>query len=104
MTNTWMVRAGRGGYVIEDFEKKGCVAVGWAEMGDISRIKTREDLGRCHDEDLYAMIWKTTEQADRSDPPPFKVLRDLCPETPANVTWNRRSCFGTLPNVQIFRI
>ena len=27
MTNTWMVRAGRGGYVIEDFEKQGCVAV-----------------------------------------------------------------------------
>lgn len=47
---TWMVRAGRGGYVIEDFEKKGCVAVGWAEMGDISGIKTKEELAHRHDE------------------------------------------------------
>ena len=31
MPSTWMVRAGRGSYVFEDFEKKSCVAVGWAE-------------------------------------------------------------------------
>jgi restriction system protein len=45
-----MVRAGRGSYVFEEFEKKGCVALGWAGMGDISGITTREDLGRRHDE------------------------------------------------------
>jgi len=50
MSSTWMVRAGRGSYVFEEFEKKSCVALGWAEMGDISGIKTREDLGRRHDE------------------------------------------------------
>ena len=48
--NTWMVRAGRGSYVFEEFEKKGCVAIGWKEMGDISGIKTRDDLARRHDE------------------------------------------------------
>ena len=32
----WMVRAGEGAYLIEDFENKNVVAVGWEELGDSS--------------------------------------------------------------------
>jgi len=32
----WMVRAGEGAYLIEDFKKLNIVAVGWKELGDIT--------------------------------------------------------------------
>lgn len=44
MVRGWMVRAGEGGYLIPDFEKAGCVAIGWNELGDMSRISSREEL------------------------------------------------------------
>lgn len=39
----WMVRAGRGGYVAECF-RRGVVAVGWNELGDLSTIKTKTEI------------------------------------------------------------
>jgi restriction system protein len=36
--NTWMVRAGRGGEHFDDFREKQIIAMGWAEVGDISRL------------------------------------------------------------------
>jgi restriction system protein len=36
--NTWMVRAGRGGEFIEDFRDQQLVAMGWAEVGDVSKL------------------------------------------------------------------
>jgi len=44
MPTAWMVRAGEGGYVIDDFEKKNCVAIGWEDLGDLSQVKSKEDL------------------------------------------------------------
>jgi len=38
-----MVRAGRGGVYIEDFEK-GFVAIGWAQLGDLSQYTSDESL------------------------------------------------------------
>lgn len=43
MANSWMIRAGRGGKFIEDFEK-GYAAIGWSEMGDLSAFKTAEQV------------------------------------------------------------
>jgi restriction system protein len=40
---TWMVRAGEGGFLIDEF-RKGKVAVGWAQVGDLSQLKTRESI------------------------------------------------------------
>jgi hypothetical protein len=34
--------------MFEELEKSGCVAIGGAEMGDISAIRTREGLTRGH--------------------------------------------------------
>lgn len=39
----WMVRAGEGAYLVEDFLSKGIVAIGWNEAGNLSAIK---DLGQ----------------------------------------------------------
>ena len=39
----WMVRAGEGAYLIEEFEK-GYVAIGWNEIGDLSQLKEQEQI------------------------------------------------------------
>jgi hypothetical protein len=39
--NIWMIRAGEGGYRISEFAK-GYVAIGWAEMGDLTALNTQE--------------------------------------------------------------
>jgi restriction system protein len=43
MTNNWMVRAGRGGIYSEDFEK-GYVAIGWSELGDLTKFSSDNNL------------------------------------------------------------
>lgn len=43
MSNAWMIRAGEGGYILEDFQK-GYAAVGWHEIGDLSSVKERGDV------------------------------------------------------------
>lgn len=40
----WMVRAGEGGYLFEEFKARSLVAIGWNEMGDMSALKTREQF------------------------------------------------------------
>jgi len=41
---TWMVRAGEGGYLFEEFKARSLVAIGWTAMGDMSPLKTREQF------------------------------------------------------------
>src|SRR5437868_11885360 len=43
MKNAWMIRAGQGGYLINQFAK-GYVAVGWSQLGDLTGIKSREEF------------------------------------------------------------
>jgi restriction system protein len=40
----WMVRAGEGGYIFDDFITHNLVAIGWDELGDLSGIKTPEQV------------------------------------------------------------
>lgn len=44
MTQTWMVRAGRGGQFFQDFRDKEIVAIGWHEAGDVSGCQSRADF------------------------------------------------------------
>jgi len=44
----WMVRAGRKGVLIQDFEEKGYVGVGWRGLGDLSEVNTKDELARLH--------------------------------------------------------
>lgn len=40
----WMVRAGEGGTLVDDF-RNGCfVSIGWVEMGDMTALKTRDQF------------------------------------------------------------
>lgn len=40
----WMIRAGEGGYLAGDFASKNIVAIGWKELGDLSQIKSRDEI------------------------------------------------------------
>ena len=47
MTNDetmWMVRAGEGAYLFDEFQDKNIVAIGWNETGDLSKVSTPEEV------------------------------------------------------------
>ena len=39
----WLVRAGEGGYLIEEFAR-GFVAIGWHKLGDLSEVTSQVDI------------------------------------------------------------
>jgi restriction system protein len=41
--NVWMIRAGQGGYLLNEFAK-GLVAIGWSQLGDLRTATTKEQL------------------------------------------------------------
>ena len=40
----WLVRAGQGGYLIEEFVARGLIAIGWHELGDLSTVTSQEEI------------------------------------------------------------
>ena len=42
--NAWMIRAGRGGRYIEDFQESNRVAIGWNELEDLTQYATDDAL------------------------------------------------------------
>lgn len=46
MTNKafWMVRAGEGAFLFQDFKKQSIVAIGWWEVGDLTKISNLKEL------------------------------------------------------------
>lgn len=47
MSNVWMVRAGEGGYLVEEFAR-GYVGIGWNKLGDLSTLGSQDDLHRLY--------------------------------------------------------
>lgn len=43
MARIWMIRAGEGGRLIDEFSK-GYVAVGWQELGDMNAFSSKEEI------------------------------------------------------------
>ena len=43
-SRTWMVRAGRGGYLIDEFLSKGLISIGWNKIGALTKKTTYEEL------------------------------------------------------------
>ena len=39
----WLVRAGRGGHLIEEFTR-GFIAIGWHELGDLSTVSSQKEV------------------------------------------------------------
>jgi len=74
MAAAWMVRAGEGCEVIEEFEKQSCVAIGWHELGDISGVKTAEELRSLMDRTFPE--WKPRKR-QVSTSMVFKFLHDF---------------------------
>lgn len=42
--NTWLVRAGRNGQILDDFLEKNLIAIGWKKLGDLTAYKDKEAL------------------------------------------------------------
>lgn len=40
----WLVRAGEGAYLVEEFLNLGVVAIGWSEIGSIAKAQTYEEV------------------------------------------------------------
>lgn len=40
----WMVRAGEGGVLVEEFRAGSYVAIGWPKLGNVSALRTREQF------------------------------------------------------------
>ena len=46
----WMVRAGRNAFLVQDFEEKNYVGVGWTRLKDLSDVNSKEELTKIHHE------------------------------------------------------
>lgn len=46
----WMVRAGNENEIIEDIAEKSIVAIGWGDLGDVSKLTTRDEIKRKYKE------------------------------------------------------
>lgn len=40
----WMVRAGEGGRLFDEFKDKEIIAIGWEEVGDLSHVSSSEEI------------------------------------------------------------
>jgi len=40
----WMVRAGEGSFLFQDFKEKSIIAVGWEELGNLTKVDSPEKL------------------------------------------------------------
>lgn len=40
----WMVRAGESAFLFQDFKNNGIIAIGWHEIGDLSKISNKNEL------------------------------------------------------------
>jgi restriction system protein len=40
----WMVRAGEGGYLFDEFYKNSIVAIGWSKLGDLTEVNSLEGI------------------------------------------------------------
>ncbi len=78
MTQAWMVRAGEGGQLAGEFERIGCVAIGWPELGTLASIASQEELRRRVDSTYpeskpgnrvitTSTIWKFRETIQQQD-------------------------------------
>ncbi len=39
-----MIRAGQGGYLVGDFANKNIVAIGWNQLGDLTKVRSRDEI------------------------------------------------------------
>jgi len=82
----WMVRAGRGNRLFEPFLERGVVAIGWEDLGDLSRYGSRDAIAAR----LKAMMPDVKEQAHLTS---AGMLYRFCHELAAGdrvITYNQQ--------------
>jgi hypothetical protein len=42
----WKIAPGQGGFLWVEQRDRGCIAIGWSEVGNLKKYKTREQLGK----------------------------------------------------------
>lgn len=57
----WMIRAGNDNELISQFTSRNWVAIGWAEMGDLSDLKSREVI-----KERYAEVFENASKTKRA--------------------------------------
>jgi restriction system protein len=72
----WMVRAGEGGVIVEDFKNSECVAIGWADLGDMAALQTREQFTKAVDK---AYPGSRKMQIATSAGQTFRFVREMKP-------------------------
>ena len=45
----WLVRAGQGGYLIEEFVTRELIAIGWHKLGDLSAVTSQDEIRERYD-------------------------------------------------------
>lgn len=40
----WAVACGAGGFLWPEFKRRGCIAIGWADLGDLSEYSSRDEI------------------------------------------------------------
>lgn len=45
----WMIRAGREAFLIDEFEEKKCVGIGWIKLNDLSDVKTKKEIDNLYE-------------------------------------------------------
>jgi len=58
--NMWMIRAGRSASLVQDFEEKGYVSIGWSSLGDLRQCDSKEEL-----EEVYQGAYPDNKPAKR---------------------------------------
>lgn len=76
MTKLWMVRAGERGFLADDFEREGVVAIGWHELGDFSHL-TSETAIRQKVDEVY--VDRTPQARSISASQAHKFRNVVCP-------------------------
>lgn len=61
MSQSWMIRAGEGGHLIDDFAK-GFAAIGWRSLGDLTKTPQREAIRA-----LYACAYANEKPGKESN-------------------------------------
>ncbi len=72
----WMVRAGEGGVLVDDFRAGSFVSIGWVDMGDMSALKTRDQFTKAV-EKAYPTSRKMQVAASAGQA--FRFVREMKP-------------------------
>ncbi len=65
----WMVRAGEGSFLFQDFKDKNVIAIGWKEVGNLTSVKDQAEIKKLiresYSNEKQGWIWTSAGQVSR---------------------------------------